>query len=48
MQTPVTVIGEIEEGATGVTVVDQVGATMAVDAGGWDHFARPRDDRAAP
>jgi len=48
MPTPVTVIGEIEEGPTGVTVLDQAGATMAVDAVGWDHFARPRDDRAGP
>jgi thiamine-monophosphate kinase len=57
MQTPVTVIGEINEnseineikkGPTGVTVLDAAGATMAVDAGGWDHFASSQDIRPDP
>ena len=54
MQTPVTVIGEISEineikgGPTGVSVLDEAGATMTVGAGGWDHFASPQDSRPGP
>ena len=48
LPTPVTVIGEIEEGPTRVTVLDEASASMPVDAGGWDHFASPRADRASP
>ena len=46
LQTPVTVIGKIEDGPAGVTVLDHAGATMAVKAEGWDHFSSPQDDRA--
>ncbi len=46
LETPVTVIGEIGEGPTRVTVLDEAGAEMPIGAGGWDHFAGPRDDRA--
>ena len=46
LQTPVAVIGVVEEGPTQVTVLDEKGATIPVDAGGWDHFASPQGDRA--
>ena len=48
MQTPVTVIGQIEEGPTRVTVIDEAGASMAAEESGWDHFASPRVDREGP
>lgn len=36
--TPITVIGEIVEAREGVTVLDQGGKSLNVNAGGWDHF----------
>ena len=48
MQAPVTVIGAVEEGPAGVTVLDEAGAAMPVDAGGWDHFTSPRSNPTGP
>lgn len=45
LETPVTVIGEIEEGPSHVTVLDEAGTVMPVKDGGWDHFAGIRDNR---
>ena len=36
---PVAIVGEIVSEAEGVTVLDSSGEPMAVERGGWDHFA---------
>ena len=36
--TPITVIGEIVDAEAGVTVLDQGGNSLDINAGGWDHF----------
>ena len=41
VEVPVTVIGDIVAGRPGVSVVDQDGAPVTVERGGWDHFSRP-------
>ncbi|MCI0438603.1 MAG: thiamine-phosphate kinase [Chloroflexi bacterium] len=38
LDTPVTVIGEIEEGLARVKVLARDGSVMPVSHGGWDHF----------
>ena len=41
ISTPIAVVGEIVEAEAGVTVLDQGGNPLNVNAGGWDHFRRP-------
>ncbi len=38
LDTPVTVIGEIREGPSHVSVLSRDGSVMEVSSGGWDHF----------
>ncbi len=40
ISTPIAVVGEIVEAEVGVTVLDQGGNPLNVNAGGWDHFRR--------
>ena len=39
LEVPVSVIGEVVDGDTGVAVIDQDGTPVDVERGGWDHFA---------
>ncbi len=41
LETPVSVIGVVQDGRPSVEVLDEAGAPITIASGGWDHFSRP-------